>query len=124
MIARRVILSAMALLPWAGLLRAGAENEDRTMYGLIGKFTAADGKRDALMGYLIEGSKDMPGNHSYVVAGDASDAVTIWVTEVWDSPEAHMASLKLEHVQAAISKARPLIAGMERVAETAVAGMA
>ncbi|QQA43363.1 putative quinol monooxygenase [Pelagovum pacificum] len=88
------------------------------MYGLIGKFTATDGARDELMRHLVDGSRDMPGCHSYVVAADSTDTVTIWVTEVWDSPDAHMASLDLEQVQAAISKARPLIAGMARIAET------
>ena len=33
-------------------------------------------------------------------------------------PEAHRASLSLPSVQAAIAKGRPLIAGMETVAET------
>ena len=121
MFSRRFLLSALAVLPWVSAARAGTK--EHAMYGLIGKFTAAEGQRDALMGYLVEGSQNMPGNQSYVVAADAGDEVTIWVTEVWDTPESHMASLKLETVQAAIAKARPLIAGMERVAETAVAGM-
>ena len=92
------------------------------MYGLIGKFTAADGKRDELIGYLLEGLRDMPGCLSYVVAKAPEDEVTIWVTEVWDSSDSHMASLKLPQVQAAIAKARPIIAGIERVTETEVMG--
>jgi quinol monooxygenase YgiN len=74
------------------------------MYGLIGKFTAVEGQRDALMAILSEGMKDMPGCHSYVVARDPSDH--------------HQASLQLASVQAAIAKGRPLIAGMDRIAET------
>ncbi len=92
------------------------------MYGLVGKFTAADGKRDALIEILLGGLKDMPGCLSYVVAADPSDDTTIWVTEVWDKSESHMASLQLAQVQDAIGKARPMIAGMERVAETDVRG--
>ena len=64
----------------------------------------------------------MPGCLSYVVAREPSDEVTIWVTEVWETSEHHMASLQLPQVQAAIGKARPIIAGMERMAETDVAG--
>ena len=64
------------------------------MYGLIGNFTARPGQRDTLVA-LMRGSADaMPGCRSYVVAIDPSDADTIWVTEVWDSAEAHKASLK------------------------------
>ncbi|MAI90033.1 putative quinol monooxygenase [Ponticaulis sp.] len=92
------------------------------MYGLIGKFVAAEGKRDELISYLLEGLTDMPGCLSYVVAREPSDEVTIWVTEVWETSGHHLASLQLPQVQAAIGKARPIIAGMERMAETDVAG--
>lgn len=88
------------------------------MYGLIGKFTAVEGQRDALMAILSEGMKDMPGCHSYVIARDPSDTEAIWITEVWDSADHHQASLQLASVQAAIAKGRPLIAGMDRIAET------
>ena len=88
------------------------------MYGLIGKFIATDGKRDELIGYLLEGLRDMPGCLSYIVASDPADANAIWVTEAWSDADSHKASLALPQVQAAIQKARPLIAGMERIAET------
>lgn len=88
------------------------------MYGLIGKFIATDGKRDELIGYLLEGLRDMPGCLSYIVASDPADASAIWVTEAWSDAESHKASLALPQVQAAIQKARPLIAGMEQIAET------
>ena len=88
------------------------------MYGLIGSMTATTGNRDALTVFLLEGLRDMPGNISYIVARDPADADKIWITEVWDSAESHMASLKLPQVQAAIAKARPLIAGMGDRKET------
>ena len=122
MFTRRGIMAAMAALPLVGCAGDSTEKQGVGMYGLIGKFTAADGKRDELVGYLLEGLKDMPGCLSYVVAKEPKDEVTIWVTEVWDKSENHMASLQLPQVQAAIAKARPIIAGMERVAETEVAG--
>ncbi|MBK8198507.1 MAG: antibiotic biosynthesis monooxygenase [Acidobacteria bacterium] len=92
------------------------------MYGLIGKFTAADGRRDELIGYLLEGLRDMPGCLSYIVARDPADGNAIWVTEAWQDAESHAASLSLPSVQEAIRKARPLIAGMESIAETQPVG--
>ena len=41
----------------------------------------------------------------------------IWIVELWDSKEAHAASLQLPEVQAAIAKGRPLIAGFGTRAE-------
>lgn len=92
------------------------------MYGLIGKFTATDGRRDELIGYLLEGLRDMPGCLSYIVASDPADANAIWVTEAWTDAASHKASLSLPSVQDAIRKARPIIAGMESVAETQPVG--
>lgn len=88
------------------------------MYGLIGKMLAVDGKRDKLSAILLEGLKDMPGNLSYVVAADPADANALWITEIWTDSDAHQASLTLPSVQDAIQRGRPLIAGMERIAET------
>ena len=92
------------------------------MYGLIGKMTAVEGQRDALAAILLEGLRDMPGNFSYIVAAASDEPNTLWITEVWTDAEAHKASLSLPSVQAAIGKGRPLIAGLERVAETAPLG--
>jgi quinol monooxygenase YgiN len=64
----------------------------------------------------------MPGCLSYVIANDPAHADLIWITEVWESKEAHGASLQLPSVRDAITKGRPLIAGMERVAETSPVG--
>lgn len=81
------------------------------MYGLIGKMTAVAGQRDALIGILLEGTADMPGCLSYVVAKDPADEHAIWITEVWDSEASHAASLALPSVKDAIAKGRPRIAG-------------
>jgi quinol monooxygenase YgiN len=81
------------------------------MYGLIGKMNAAPGQRDALLSILLEGSANMPGCLSYVIAKDAADPDAIWITEVWDDKASHEASLALPSVQQAITRGRPLIAG-------------
>lgn len=93
------------------------------MYGLIGKIRTAAGKRDELAGILLKGVSGMPGCLSYVVANDPSQQDAIWVTEVWESREKHLASLSLPSVQEAISLGKPLIAGFaERFETTPVGG--
>ncbi len=101
-----------------------AAKETTPMYGLIGQMMATPGDRDALVAILAEGTDAMPGCHSYVVATDGENPDAIWITEVWDGKESHAASLKLPAVQAAIAKARPIIAGFgHRFETTPVAGV-
>ena len=92
------------------------------MYGLIGKITAVAGQREALAKILIDGTGDMPGCLSYVVASDAADSDALWVTEVWESQSSHQASLQLPAVLAAIAKGRPMIAGFSNRVETVPLG--
>ena len=92
------------------------------MYGLIGKLSAVTGKRHELVAALIEGTGGMPGCLSYIVALDPADADGIWITEAWDGAESHKASLSLPQVQAAIAKAKPLIAGFSNRVETVPVG--
>jgi quinol monooxygenase YgiN len=83
--------------------------------------TAIPGGRDELAS-ILAGIGPMPGCLSYVVARDPSDDVGLWVTEVWESAEAHRRSLDLPDVQAAIGRGRPLIAGFEHRFETEPVG--
>ena len=92
------------------------------MYGLIGKMTAAAGQRDALAAILLESTNVMPGCLSYVIAADATDPDALWITEVWESPAGHQASLALPAVKAAIAKGRSLIAGFSNRVETVPLG--
>ncbi len=92
------------------------------MYGLIGKMQAVPGQRDALIAILLEGLMGMPGCLSYIVARDPGDANAIWITEVWDSPESHTASLSLPSVRQAIARGKPLIAGFGERFETQPVG--
>lgn len=84
------------------------------MFGLIGKMTAVEGKRDELIEILLEGVAGMPGCLSYVVARDPSEPDAIWITEVWKDQEAHQASLALPAVQDAIARGKPLIASFDQ----------
>ena len=92
------------------------------MYGLIGKMIAVPGERAALATILIDNVGGMPGCLSYVVAEDATEPDALWVTEVWESAEAHRASLTLPEVQQAIALGRPLIAGFGERFETTPLG--
>jgi quinol monooxygenase YgiN len=98
------------------------KTKEAKMYGLIGSIAATPGQGDTLAGYLLEGLRDMPGNLSYIVAKDPANPDKLWITEVWDSADNHMASLKLPSVQTAIAKARPIIAGMGDRQETVPLG--
>lgn len=119
---RREVLTgglAVGLLTGAPSVQA---KEKKTMYGLIGQMKAAPGKRDQLVAILSESTGGMPGCLSYVVAKDTADADALWITEVWTDKASHGASLQLPSVQAAITKARPIIAGFGHRFETVPVG--
>ncbi len=118
-LARRLVLvGGAAAVMTPSLALAG----DKTMYGLIGQMKAAPGKRDDLVAILKEGTGEMPGCLSYILAFDPTDADAIWITEVWTDKDSHAGSLKLPAVQAAIAKARPIIAGFGHRFETTPVG--
>lgn len=93
------------------------------MYGLIVKMNVRPDERAAVAQLLLDATRSMPGCLSYIVAEDATDADSIWITEVWDSKESHAASLRLPAVQQAIACARPHITGFgERFATVPIGG--
>jgi quinol monooxygenase YgiN len=113
MLERRHVLIGAALAASGPALAA-----ESPRHGLIGRIKALPGKRAELLAILGEGTGSMPGCLSYIVAEDAADPDTLWVTEVWESRRAHADSLKLPQVRAAIAKGRPLIAGFDSLAQT------
>ena len=88
------------------------------MWGLIARITLLSGKCDEMVEILKESAAGMPGCLSYVVANDASDENTIWVTEVWDSMASHDASLSLPRVQRSIPRGKAIVSKFERIAVT------
>lgn len=92
------------------------------MYGLIGKVLVAPGQRSEVVAALLDGTRDMPGCLSYVIAQDPGNPDAVWVTEVWDSRQSHQASLQLLTVQQAIARARPHITGFGERFETEPVG--
>ncbi len=95
-------------------------------YGLWGKIVAVAGQGDVLAAHLLDAAAaldDVAGCRLYIVSRDADDADAVWVMEVWESREAHRASLDLPAVQELIARARPVIAGMgERVEVSTIGG--
>jgi quinol monooxygenase YgiN len=126
-IERRALLAgglALAAVAAPSLTQAKEEKTQMGtgMYGLIGQMKAAPGKRDELVAILSESTEGMPGCLSYIVAKDSADADALWITEVWTDKDSHAGSLKLPSVQAAIAKARPIIAGFGHRFETVPVG--
>ena len=92
------------------------------MYGLIGKFKAKPGQRDAVIAAMLDDDTKIPGCYSFVVATDPADADVVWITEVWDSQASHKASLEMPSVKASIARAMPLIAGFDKPIEIVPVG--
>jgi len=93
-------------------------HEEGEMWGLIAKVTLLPGKRDEMIEILKDSAGGMPGCLSYVVAKDATDENTIWVSEVWDSMASHDASLCLPAVKKAIPRGKAIVSKFERIAVT------
>jgi quinol monooxygenase YgiN len=81
------------------------------MFMLHGRLAAQAGKRDELLAVFSEEdqAEPLPGCRLYLVAVDDTDPEGVWVTEVWESEEAHAASLELDRVKEQIARAMPLL---------------
>ena len=113
-----LLAMAAMLLPATKLRALEAKMEEADpQYGLLGQMLAQPGQRADLVAILAQGTGTMPGNIAYLIGEDSANPDAIWIVELWDSKEAHAASLKLPAVQAAIKKGRPLIAGFGTRAE-------
>ena len=79
----------------------------------VGTLGAIPGKRDELAAHLTQRSDTLKqiGCLAYEVGVSDDDLDTVFVVELWDSAEAHQASLAVPEVQASIATARPLLSG-------------
>ena len=68
---RQIVAAGLGL---AAATAAAPAFGETPMYGLIGRMKAVPGQRDALAAILLEGTGEMPGCLSYVVARDPADA--------------------------------------------------
>ena len=93
----------------AGLMMtAPAVAADR--FGVIAHLTSQAGKRDAMIDAL-KGLIGMKGNISFVIAKDGKNENGIYITEIWESKEAHDAALGTDQFKAAFGKAAPMMGG-------------
>lgn len=75
---------------------------------------AVSGKRDELVHHLTQRNETLRqlGCLAYEVGTNDGDPDTVFVVELWESEEAHQASLALPEVQESIRVARPLLSGI------------
>jgi quinol monooxygenase YgiN len=81
-------------------------------YSRFGTLRARPGQRDAVVAILVGAVGDRPaaGCLQYlVIVGDDPDLVL--VSELWESPKHHRASLDLPETREAIGRAMPLLTG-------------
>ncbi|MEU4619812.1 putative quinol monooxygenase [Actinoplanes sp. NPDC023801] len=93
-------------------------------YGYFGSMKTKPGHRDQVVQLLLRSAEGLrsAGCHHYVIGVSDDDDQTIWVNEVWDTREAHDASLHLPDTQAAIAAAMPLLTGEFTSREITVLG--
>jgi quinol monooxygenase YgiN len=87
-------------------------------FGLFGKLIAKEGERNTLLEILLEAALSMESLTEcelYVVNVSEEDPNAVFVYEVWSNEGAHRASLALEVTQTLILRAKPILAGMERI---------
>ncbi len=85
-----------------------------TKYGLHGRLTAREGKREELAEILLNASillRSAIGCHLYMVSLDPQYPNDVWITEIWDSKEHHDHSLDIPGVRELIGKAVPILEG-------------
>jgi len=122
LINRREFAVGIGLSAVAAVTGSKAVAEETGMHGVIDHLIAHDGKRDELISILLEGTRDMPGLLSYVVAKDLEDENALWVTEVWESMQKHLESFSLDAVQEIMARGKPLIASFGERVETLPVG--
>lgn len=87
-------------------------------FSLFGKFTIQEGKRETMVDIQLEAAeslKSLDECEVYLVNISNDDPHSVFVYEVWSNEEAHQSSLTKEATQTLITRARPLITGMERI---------
>lgn len=79
----------------------------------VGTLAALPGKRDELLSHLTRRSDALRaiGCLAYEVGVNDEQPDTVFVVELWESADAHRASLELPEVQESIAQARPLLSG-------------
>lgn len=82
-------------------------------YVNVGTLKVHPGKRDELIEILTRPNPSLAacGCLTYEVGAQDDDPDTVFVVELWESPEAHQAALQLPDVRSIIVEAVPLLTG-------------
>lgn len=82
-------------------------------YGFVGTMQAKPDRRDYVVAILLRDQSALAdiGCRAYIVGVNDDEPNLIYVTEVWESKQAHDDSLQLESVKAAIQEAMPMLTG-------------
>jgi len=83
------------------------------LFGLFGKLTAHEGKRDALVEKMMKAAELMnsvPGCLLYVVATSDTEPNAVFIHELWKDEDSHGASLSMAGVRTLILDTMPLLA--------------
>lgn len=82
-------------------------------FAMFGKLTAVPGKRQELAAMMLSSGDTlsaMEGCIYYIIHEAEEEPDVLWITELWESREAHAASLQNEQVRELIGRCRHLIA--------------
>jgi quinol monooxygenase YgiN len=93
-------------------------------FATYGRLGVKPGEREKLVEILTRPSAEMAdvGCLLYEVGVSDDDRDGVHVIELWESPEAHRASLELAGVRAAIAEAMPLLDGAPTGSQFTVSG--
>ncbi|GAB4271041.1 MAG: hypothetical protein Kow0080_16050 [Candidatus Promineifilaceae bacterium] len=95
------------------------------MFAMCGKLTTKPGKRGEFVQILRQAAAivaQMAGCRMYLVTESLDNADVIHVLELWESAEAHEASLQDEAVRGLIGQAMPLLGGASAGSRLRVVG--
>ena len=94
------------------------EENEMSKFSLLNKFSMQEGKTNEMVAILLEAAesiRDVADCEIYLVNVAEQEPNAVYVYEVWTDERAHQASLGLEAIQKLISRAKPIISGMERI---------
>ncbi|KKK40005.1 antibiotic biosynthesis monooxygenase [Mesobacillus campisalis] len=87
-------------------------------FSLFNKFMVQEGEKEKMVDILLEAAESMKNLDEceiYLVNISENEPSSVYVYEVWTNEDAHQASLSLETTQTLISRAKPIITGMEKI---------
>lgn len=93
-------------------------------YAYQGTLGTQPGKRDEIVALLTRRSTELAesGCLLYEVGINDEEPDKVFVSELWESAEAHQASLQLDSVRATIAEAMPLLSGQNSGTSFTVVG--